>query len=291
MFSGPPPRLDEGRRAAVERAAAILSELRAAKDDRSIAEWLELALALTGYDAMLLAERLGPRKLANLRKLLDLAREYDAAGGFSLTDFAGSLAEAVHEEAKEPLAATHPESSDVVRLMTIHQSKGLEFPVVFVVDIDRKSRPSRYEAKIDPELGPLVRIGKRFGEETENLGMKVLAHREAKEDAAESLRLLYVALTRAADVLVLSGGLAAHGRPVGPWLKFLATRFDLESGRPMVVTETGGWAIPERSRAAVPEVFVHAVSPPPTSRGAGHSREVQRSPVGFSQHCGRVGSG
>jgi ATP-dependent helicase/nuclease subunit A len=281
LFAGAPPRLDEGRRAAVERAAAILSELRAAKDNRSISEWLELALSLTGYDATLLAERLGPRKLANLRKLLDLAREYDAAGGFSLTDFAASLAEAVHVEAKEPLAATHPESSDVVRLMTIHQSKGLEFPVVFVVDIDRKSRPSRYEARLDPELGPSVAIGKRFGEETENLGMKVLAHREAKEDAAESLRLLYVALTRAADVLVLSGGLAEHGRPVGPWLKFLATRFDVENGRPVVDPDTGGWVVPERSRAAIPEVLVHAVSPPPTERGAVRYREAQRSPVGF----------
>jgi ATP-dependent helicase/nuclease subunit A len=281
LMAGPPPRLDERRRTAVERAAAILKELRTAKDNRTIAEWLELALELTGYDATLLAERLGPRKLANVRKLLDLARDFDTAGGFSLTDFAANLAESVQSEAKEALAATHPESSDVVRLMTIHQSKGLEFPVVFVVDLDRKTLPTRCDACFDPELGPLVHLESRFGETTENLGMKVWKHRESVHDAAESLRVLYVALTRAADVLVLSGGMAPSGKPAGAWLKFLATRFELDTGKPLVNPDTGACVIPERSCLTIPQVFVHAET---TTGSAGRRSDPEsRSPVGFRE--------
>lgn len=281
LMSGPPPRLDERRRTAVERAAAILKELRAAKDNRTIAEWLELALELTGYDAILLAERLGPRKLANVRKLLDLARDFDTAGGFSLTDFAANLAESVQTEAKEALAATHPESSDVVRLMTIHQSKGLEFPVVFVVDLDRKSLPTRRDACFDPDLGPLVNLESRFGQTTENLGMKIWKHRESVHDAAESLRVLYVALTRAADVLVLSGGLEPSGKPKGQWLKFLATRFDLDTGQPVVNPDTGACVIPERSSRSIPRVLVHA-NTNATNTGLRAYAE-HRSPVGFRE--------
>ena len=56
---------------------------------------------------------------------------------------------------------------------------------------------------------------------------------ERKEDEAESLRLLYVALTRAADYLVLSAGLGAEGRPRSRWMKLVAERFDLATGLPV----------------------------------------------------------
>ena len=55
---------------------------------------------------------------------------------------------------------------------------------------------------------------------------------EKREDEAESLRVLYVALTRAADHLILSGGLDANGRPHSLWMKLLAERFDLGTGLP-----------------------------------------------------------
>ena len=82
---------------------------------------------------------LGERKLANLRKLVQQARTFDRAGLFSLDDFIAQLAGFVAKQPDEPLAATHPEATNVVRLMTIHQAKGLEFPVVIVPDLDRPS--------------------------------------------------------------------------------------------------------------------------------------------------------
>ena len=103
-----------------------------------VAQLIRLALDRTAYDAILLTEFLGERKLANLYKLIEQARSFDESGVFSLADFITQLSEFVVRQPKEPLAATQAESMDVVRLMSIHQSKGLEFPVVFVPDLDRR---------------------------------------------------------------------------------------------------------------------------------------------------------
>ena len=119
-----PPALHDAQGRRVRFAADTLRELRSRKDRMPIAGLLQEALARTGYDAVLLAEFLGERKLANLRKLVDEARGFDRAGMFGLTDFITQLSQFVADQPHEPLAATHPESTDVVKLMTIHQAKG-----------------------------------------------------------------------------------------------------------------------------------------------------------------------
>lgn len=105
------------------------------KDRVPIARLINEALDRTGYDALLLAEFLGQRKLANLYKLLDQARNFDQSGLFTLSDFITQLSEFVARQPEEPLAATQSETMNVVRLMTIHQAKGLEFPLVIVPDL------------------------------------------------------------------------------------------------------------------------------------------------------------
>ena len=59
---------------------------------------------------------------------------------------------------KEPLAATFSEDTRVVRLMTIHQAKGLEFPVVFVPDLGRPTELRTDRVHLDRRLGPLVQL-------------------------------------------------------------------------------------------------------------------------------------
>src|SRR4029077_17366705 len=172
-------------------AARVLGELREKKDRLPIAPLLNLAIDRTGYDAALLTEFLGARKLANLRKLIDMARQFDQSGLFTLADFVDRLRDAVADETYEPLAATHPESSDVIRLMSIHQAKGLEFPVVFVADMDRKGRDQAPPAHFDQELGPLVALPEKFGERRDHPGMRMFRLQERKEDLAETLRLFY----------------------------------------------------------------------------------------------------
>jgi ATP-dependent helicase/nuclease subunit A len=134
---------------------------------------------------------------------------------------------------REPLAPTHPEGAHVVRLMTIHQAKGLEFPIVFVPDLGRglNSQPSSVE--FDSRLGPLVKEPSGGKREKRVTGLDLFRWKSEAEDQAESMRLLYVAATRAADHLVLSSGVSPKElqSPSGPWMKLLAERFDLMTGQ------------------------------------------------------------
>jgi ATP-dependent helicase/nuclease subunit A len=196
------------------------------KDRVPVARLINEALARTGYDAALLAEFLGQRKLANLQKLVEQARSFDRSGIFTLADFITQLSQFVANQPKEALAATHAESTDVVRLMTIHQSKGLEFPVVVVPDVDCRRRHSTESIAFTPELGPMVKAA----EDGAASGFDLHALAENEEELAELTRLLYVATTRAADYLILSAGVAAPGSTKGPWTELLAERFDLISG-------------------------------------------------------------
>jgi ATP-dependent helicase/nuclease subunit A len=217
---------EQGRR--VIHAAETLRWLRARKDRVPIADLINDALTRTGYDAILVAEFMGPRKLANLRKLIDQARSFDQSGLFTLADFIAQLAEFVADQPHEPLAATHPEKTDVVRLMSIHQSKGLEFPVVVVPDLDRKPPGSRSSVAFHPKLGPLIRLPGEDGQAF--AGIQMLKSIEEEEEHAERLRLLYVATTRAADYLLLSAGMEKLESQRNPWRKLLADRFDLKTG-------------------------------------------------------------
>jgi ATP-dependent helicase/nuclease subunit A len=213
--------------ARVRFAAETLAELRAEKDRVPIAELIHKALERTGYDAMLLAEFLGERKLANLHKLIEQARQFNAAGIFTLADFIVQLSQFVARQPDEPLAATQPESINEVRLMSIHQSKGLEFPVVVVVDLDRQHRAVGEGVAFTPELGPMVRLPKCMS------GYDLFKQEEREEEFAELTRLLYVATTRAGDYLVLSSGLQDLDQPRGPWLEMLQRQFDLRTGMPL----------------------------------------------------------
>jgi ATP-dependent helicase/nuclease subunit A len=259
-----PAAIDEQQRQRVIFAALVLKDLQARKDRMPIAALIEEALHRTGYDAALLAEFLGERKLANLRKLIAQARAFDNAGVLRLSDFIVQLSQFVVRQPREPLAATHPEATNVVRLMTIHQAKGLEFPVVFVPDIGRKSNNTQNDAAYCDELGPLVRLPEDHEHAGAMNGHGLHAITSKSEDDAEAIRLLYVATTRAADFLVLSSGVKDIDKVDGVWMRLLAERFDLSSGR-LVTSLPNGY----------PEPRVTVVSEPPAvsvNRGIANPR-------------------
>lgn len=257
----PLPELTESQRPLVEHAKLVLNDLRAVKDRLSITDLINRILDLTAYDAALVPEFLGQRKLANLRKLIEMARQFDRAGGFTLADFVERLKGAVADETDEELAATQAESSDVIRIMTIHQSKGLEFPVVVLADMDRSGQPPPSPVEFSTELGPLVSPPERFGRQLENLGLRLHRMLETDAEAAEHLRLLYVALTRAADHLILSSGLKGLDKLSSGWMQLLASRFDLATGRPSVNPDTGTTTIPASYAERCPQIVSHRVPP------------------------------
>lgn len=261
----PPAQLSEEERRKVTFAATTLTHLRELKDRLPVAGLIREALARTGYDALLVAEFLGERKLANLRKLIDQARAFDQAGIFSLADFVNQLAEFVARQPEEPAAPVESESSTVVRLMTIHQSKGLEFPLVVVPDLTRRPSGDKALLAYDPELGPLVRAASSNNDRP-SCGLDLYRQLEKQEDAQETVRLLYVATTRAADYLILSACPEVRDQnpvvPAGSWLSLVEERFDLMTGRLVGDLPTG---------YATPQVRVTLERPTATPTAGGRS--------------------
>jgi ATP-dependent helicase/nuclease subunit A len=259
-----PAELSPDERTRTARAAETLRHLRRQKDLVPIATLLAEALARTGYDAALLAEFLGERKLANLHKLLEQARAADQGGLVDLAGFIAQLAEFVAREPKEPLAATLSESADVVRLMTIHHAKGLEFPLVVVADLDRKPDFRSPPAALDSQLGPLVALSNDADDRHAVTGMDLFRALEKRADADERIRLLYVATTRAADYLILASSLAGYEQLQSDWMQLLATQFNLQTG------ELRG---PAQNVFAAPNVAVIDNEPATDRRPVGRSRK------------------
>jgi len=224
--------LPEDQRPAAARARRHLDRWHALKDRLPIARLLGAVFADSGYDAAMQFEHLGDRKLANLWKLQEMARAFDRTGLFGLAEFIGRLGDLVSSQPREEQAATQPENADVVRLMTIHQAKGLEFPVVFVPDLAARAGGAHQPAAHwDTRLGCVVRPP--ADEEPlpfPDFASRLWKTREAIEEWQEDLRTLYVACTRAQDYLVLSASLSDSFAPETAWMLALAERFDLRSG-------------------------------------------------------------
>jgi ATP-dependent helicase/nuclease subunit A len=175
---------------------------------------IERAIEQTGYDLAVLAMPGGQRRLANVRKLMRLAREHEASHGPDLRGFLdlaarrarSGFAGAGSGEARESEAPVEGEALDAVRLMTIHRAKGLEFDVVCVADL---GRGPRWRAEL-MRIGRDGRFGLRLGEpgtgrRESALEYKALGEERLADEAAEERRLFYVAMTRARERLILSG--------------------------------------------------------------------------------------
>lgn len=216
-----------------EQAEAMSAFARFAMGERARAErlpvevLLERAITATGYDLAILARSGGDRRLANLRKLMRLAREYERSEGRDLRGFLAYASQQDLAEAREGEAALESEALDAVRLMTIHRAKGLEFPVVCVPDLGRQGVLGRERLLIGEDASVGIKLATLAGgEAVPALGYERIAEGLTAAEAAEERRLLYVAATRAEERLILSGGVDTAkwptARPGGPPLDWLA---------------------------------------------------------------------
>lgn len=195
---------------------------------------LETALAETRYEAFLLSLPDGPDRVANVRRYLDLARRYDPLQRQGLFRFLRFLDD--QRDAGREIDPLPPRRADAVQWMSIHKSKGLEFPVVVVAGL---SAPFPFPASKAPlilsrTVGPapqFVDLPARRRHES-----LVLWHARREERAAslaEELRLLYVAVTRARDTLLLVGGCQPGSRA---WLE--RTSLPPAAGVPLALRAT-----------------------------------------------------
>ena len=245
MLDGVVDNLAPDDRVAVLRASESLTRWRGWKDDVAIAELLDRALGESGFEAAVLGEFLGSKKRVNIRKLVDMARQFDEQSSFTLADFVERLRADVKTPPREEEASTTDESGQAVRYMTIHQSKGLEFPIVVLADLDRKPHNDSDLVQLHPDLGFLLREVDDVEDDVvkpRSLGRELAKTMRKRTEHAEDLRVFYVATTRARDHLILSAGSAPNEPPSSAAMKLLAERFDRATGKCLVEIAEGGIA-------------------------------------------------
>jgi ATP-dependent helicase/nuclease subunit A len=177
----------------------------------SLSQCLESVLAETHYAQWLRSRPRGAQRQANVERFLGLAQQFDQFQRQGLFRFLKFI-EAQQAAGAEPDVAAVAEEN-AVRLMSIHQSKGLEFPVVVVADLAKpfNEQDLRGEIIFDEQFGLCPRVkpphtGRRYP----SLPHWLARRRQRREQRGEELRLLYVAMTRARDTLILTATVAEN---------------------------------------------------------------------------------
>lgn len=182
-----------------------IEKIKAISGRTKVTELLDTFVELTNYEAILLAQQNGVQAVANVEKFIRLVKEYTEENPYSIFNFLQIVNRLISEEQQETEAAVEAETGDTVKIMTIHKSKGLQFSYVFIPEISREPKNDDSLLKFDPKLGLSCRVVNDKSEIVKPMRWIVIADKEKKLDREESVRILYVAMTRAIKKLFLSG--------------------------------------------------------------------------------------
>ncbi len=215
---------------ALKLAGDLISYLRLNKSRLSIEEIITYIIEITDYAEFLACQANGEQKLMNLQKLVNLAESKEVEYIHSIGEFLEYIDQIKASNQVEAQAILDSEKSNTVKLMTVHQAKGLEFPIVFLPFIHQRFNISDLSDNLIfcHNLGVFLR--------TEEKGyLRKLA--EVEEEGLileEYMRIFYVAQTRACDYLVMSGSYDIRENSDGEltprvfnntWLKWLFDYF------------------------------------------------------------------
>lgn len=174
----------------------------------SIKQLIQEILEETGYALYVAAMPAGEQRLANIELLLEKAGAFEKTSFYGLFHFIRYLETIQEQEVDFGEANILDENANVVRIMTIHKSKGLEFPICFVCGLSKQFNEMdiRQGILMDVELGigvdyidPINRLKRK------TLRKNVISQCMKEDSRGEDLRVLYVALTRAKEKLILTG--------------------------------------------------------------------------------------
>ena len=191
--------------------ALVFERLRGAVADTPIHELLYMMLDETGFYRYASAMPAGKRRRQNIDMLIEMAAAYEKTSYKGLFHFVRYIDIQQKYEIDYGEADTAGENDDVVRIMTIHKSKGLEFPVVFVSGLGKgfNTQDTKSDLVIHEKLGlGLVEKTKSPRTKRPSLIRNEIESRIKRENLGEELRVLYVALTRAKEKIILTGGLS-----------------------------------------------------------------------------------
>lgn len=239
---------------------AIVSGLGGEIERIGLSTALRRAVDETGYATTIAGDTLGESRVANLERLFAIIDEMEStATSASPASIVRSLRQRIADGAKEAPAVVEP-AVGAVRLMTVHASKGLEFEVVVLAGLASPPPPDASKLRYHRSVGLLLADDKTHAVE----GLETLKRRRA----AEELRLLYVAITRARDRLILSG---LERTRKGNWADAIQTALD---AAPDLASRIDTVAPPRSSRAPA----LVAIGSGPASVRA-HAASVRERPA------------
>ncbi len=187
---------------------ATFNSFRARVPYTAIHVLLEQILEETGYGNYIAALPGGEQRIANVEMFREKAVAFESTSYKGLFNFVRYMEQLQKYNVDYGEANLMEEDADVVTLMSIHKSKGLEFPVVFVAGLGKSfnMQDVKSEMVIHPELGiGIDRVDAKNRVKIPTLLKKVIQHKSQMESIAEELRVLYVAMTRAKEKLILTG--------------------------------------------------------------------------------------
>ncbi|MEI8014285.1 MAG: UvrD-helicase domain-containing protein [Nitrospira sp.] len=191
----------------VRRLYEHLAELHRLAPFRPVPDAIDLIFDRLPILELAAASLHGEQGVANLRKIREMAETLADRPHLTLTGFVDLMMTRVSEQPVEAESALAEESLGAIRVLTIHKAKGLEFPVVILPGLHQGAKNSHKGPSIHHDWSSRcysLRLGSRS-----NLGAVLVEMKMAAREEAEQRRLLYVGMTRARDLLVLSGGLTA----------------------------------------------------------------------------------
>jgi ATP-dependent helicase/nuclease subunit A len=199
----------EGEQVAIRESLALLRDLHRARNRRPAAETVNALLEAVRAHAGFAMRPAGHLVLANVERLIEMARAYEQSQGGSFRGFVEELESAAesHDTSESPILEA---GASGVRIMTAHKAKGLEFPVVILADVTTSLYRKEPERFLDParRLCAMRLLG------CAPLDLLLQADVEVAREKAEGIRIAYVAATRARDLLVIPG---IPDDPLRPW--------------------------------------------------------------------------
>ena len=250
---------------------SLLTEIRKAGRHLTISQLIHYLFAKTSILSIYGAMESGEEKVRNLQYFCQIASDYESTGYKDLTFFLSHLA-ALEQKGVSIMEAP---ASGAVRIMSIHKSKGLEFPVVFLSGLSRTFNMTDVQKQVlchkDLGLG-LVHTDTEQRVRFPTIAKRAIAAKICAESISEELRVLYVAMTRARDRLIMT-----YAAPkLDERLSDIALRLDL-SDRVLLTSQVncpGNWVLQTALRRTEAGAFFNIADKPDCSAVREHPWKI-----------------
>ena len=182
----------------------------------TISDLLEKIIDETAYEDCLYALPFPEQKIKNIRRFISLIRTFDTSGSQSIPLFLKYIKDIRENNSSDYTSANSATGSNAVQIRTVHKSKGLEYPIVFLVGMSKKIRKASLEDGLGFNEADGIFLHARsltpegYPQRMDTLGVWSYKKKETRELIGEEMRILYVAMTRARDYLFLCLSAPAH---------------------------------------------------------------------------------